>query len=291
MDLETEIGELSPAEESYFESGGNVEIPQGEQAAAEEKIAEPETPKAEEPKVEKMVSLAALHEERNRRREIDRQYRETQQQLAELKGKLSIVERLAPEKTEAKEPTVEEDIFGVVKNTTQTVADIQKQLKEQADQQKAEGERNALISAYRSDAAKFETENPDFKTAYNHLLQSRAAELQTMGYTDPRALHEALTNDEMSIAQMALSQGKSAAEIIYNLAKQRGYAKADDKPSAAEKLANIEKGQAANKSLSSTGGTAGEADMTAEALLKMPMDEFEKYAEKNPAKVRRLMGG
>ena len=48
-----------------------------------------------------------------------------------------------------------------------------------------------------------------------------------IGYDDPMPLHQALTNDEMSIARMALGNNKSAAEIIYNLAQQRGYRRAD----------------------------------------------------------------
>jgi len=31
--------------------------------------------------------------------------------------------------------------------------------------------------------------------------------------------------------------------------------------------------------------------MTAEALLKMPVDEFEAWVTKNPAKAKRIMGG
>jgi hypothetical protein len=87
------------------------------------------------------------------------------------------------------------------------------------------------------------------------------------------------------------AERKSPAEIIYNLARLRGYAAAARPSGAADRLDTIQRGQAANKSLSYTGGSSGEAEITAEALLKMPMDEFEKFAEKNPARVKRLMGG
>jgi hypothetical protein len=65
-------------------------------------------------------------------------------------------------------------------------------------------------------------------------------------------LHNALIADELAIAQMAFQRGKSPAEMLYNLANQRGYKKeqaADAKRAAAEKLEAIERGQAANKSL------------------------------------------
>lgn len=292
-----DLGEsLTPEENSYFETGGESTIPTGEKSADGEGQAEKtETTegadKSGDPKVEKMVSLSALHEERARRREIDTKFRATEKELAELRGKFSVIERLQPQPEAKPLPTVEEDIFGVVKNTTDTVAEIQKRLQADDEAKKTEGERNNLVNAYRADAAQFESKNPDFKAAYTHLLQSRAAELQAMGYDDPVQLHEALTNDEMSIARMALGNKKSAAEIIYNLAQQRGYKKAAETKPAADKIDTINKGQQANKSLANTGGSSGDGDMTAETLLKMPMDEFEAWCTKNPAKAKRIMGG
>jgi len=240
-----------------------------------------------------MVSLSALHQERSRRKELDGKNRELESQIAELRGKFSIIEKLQAPAAEQKEvPTVETDIFGVVKNTTETLAEIQKRLNADDEAKKADGDRNNLITAYRMDAAQFEAKTPDFKAAYNHLLNSRAAELMAMGYDDPVQLHEALTADEMAIAQMALGKKKSAAEIIYNLAQQRGYKKAEPGGGkGAEKLDAIERGQNANKSLSNTGGNSGDGEMTGEMLLKMPADEFEAWCAKNPAKARRIMGG
>jgi hypothetical protein len=113
-----------------------------------------------------------------------------------------------------------------------------------------------------------------------------------IGYDDPMSLHEALTRDEMAIAQTALGNNKSAAEIIYNLAQQRGYRRADGgKGNAAGRLDTIARGQNANKTLSNTGGNSGDGDITGEMLLKMPMDEFEAWCTKHPAKAKRLMGG
>lgn len=288
--------QLTPAEESYFESGGTSEIPTEAPAAQETTSAEPvaaKEPAKEETTADKTVPLAALHEERTRRRELDRKARDLETQLAELKGKFSIVERLNPTKEE-KVPTVEEDIFGVVKNTTTDVAKIKEVLAKQDEEAKARKAEDELITAYRADAAQFRSKQADFDAAYNHLMQSRVAELQAMGYTSPQMLQQALLADERAIAEMALKDGQSPSERIYELAKLRGYAvkaeKAAEKP-AAEKIAELEKAQAANKSLAGTGGGTGETEMTAEQLIKMPMAEFEAWCEKNPAKARRMLGG
>src|ERR1700730_17359025 len=176
---------LTPEENAFFESGGNSEMPLGEKAAGE---AEPDKTEAadkdSQTKVEKMVSLSALHEERGRRKATEAEKRNLENQLSELRGKFSIIEQLntPPERPF---PTVEEDIFGVVRNTTDTVAEIQRRLQADDEQKRADGERSNLINAYRMDAAQFAAKTPDFQAAYNHLMNSRAAELQAIGYDDP----------------------------------------------------------------------------------------------------------
>ena len=299
-DTDNLLGELSPEENAFFETGGNAGIPTGETSAGAgegQQSSAGDGSTAERPdkdgqtRSEKMVSLSALHEERGRRKATESEKRALENQLAEMRGRFSIIERLnAPPQVEA--PTVETDVFGVIRNQAETLAQLQKRLQAEDDQKKAAGEHNNLVTAYRMDAAQFEARTPDFRAAYNHLLNSRAAELTAIGYNDPVQLHQALTNDEMAIAQMALANKKSAAETIYNLAQQRGYRKAEPGTGkGANKIDTINRGQQANKSLASTGGSSGDGDVTGEMLLKMPMDEFEAWCTKNPAKAKRLMGG
>lgn len=285
---------LSASENAYFESGGTAEIVQ--EAPVTEK-AETEPAKAGEGEGQKQTSgktvpLEALHEERSKRKENERRARELELENVRFRERFNVLKEFStkqePEKV-ALDP--ETDIFGYAKQTGETLAQIQKRLDDQEkarnDQSEADKARNTLVSAYRADADAFKAENPDFDAAYAHLLNSRAAELKAIGYDDPQELHSALTNDEMSIAQSALQRGKSPAEIIYNLAKQRGYAK-KEAADATAKLDNIERGQAANKSLTTAGGSAGDVEMTAEQLVKMPNDEFLAWIDKNPAKARRL---
>ena len=177
-----------------------------------------------------------------------------QTQIAELRGKFSVIERLNPKAEGQTEqptapPTPEEDIFGNVKHVGETVQQIQKRLDDADAAAKAQTEQTSFANNYRNDAARFEQKTPDFKAAYNHLLSSRASELIAIGYDDPKALaesgasqeevhaaakalHDALTADEFAIADLAFKKGKSPAEIIYGLAKQRGYAAAADKKAA-----------------------------------------------------------
>jgi len=286
--------ELTPDEASFFDTEGATAIPESgaeTDAASIGPATAGEGDTAQKP--ERMVALAALREERGRRREIDRQYREAQQQLAELRGRFAVIERLnAP--TPKPPPSAEEDIYGAVKATTDAVAELRERLETRDARDRVAQREQSVIAAYRTDAAQFESRTPDFRAAYSHLLASRAQELAAMGYDDPQAIQQALMADEFAVAQAALARRQSPAEIIYTLARQRGYA--GDAGTAArgrggERLASIERGQQVHKSLASAGGTSGDADISAEALLKMPMDEFEAWCAKNPARARRIMGG
>lgn len=308
MTMETTVGpSLSSDEAKFFETGGESGIP-ADSTGADAGGGDAATTGAadagagagaadagaDQGKGEpKHVPLAALHEERTRRKEIDKQLREAQQKLANFEGKFSVIERLQggqQQQTEqpAADPNPEEDIFGAVNA-------IKQKLEATEAEKKAQAEHTTFVNSYKADAQKFTATTPDYMAAYNHLLSSRAAELQAIGY-EGEELGRALQADEIAIAQMAMSKGKSPAEMLYNLAKQRGYAKKEAAAAAAtasgaEKLEAIERGQAANKSLSNTGGNAGDQDMTAERLMSMPMDEFEAWCDKNPAKARRIMGG
>jgi hypothetical protein len=105
-------------------------------------------------------------------------------QLAELRGKFSVLDRLnkpageeAADKTAAIDPA--EDIFGAVNQLRETIAQRDKR---EADEKvareasdKAASENQAFVNNYRADADKFKATAPDYMDAYNYLLNARAA--------------------------------------------------------------------------------------------------------------------
>lgn len=296
------IPELAADEAAFFESGGEKAIPTEGSEGGEAKPTGEAKP-GDAPKNDH-VPLATFLEEKKARKELSGKLTEYEKQIAEFKGKFAIIDRLklpseAAQATPAGPPNPEEDIFGAVKHITEKLTGIEKQTAEQkaaADAaEKQATEQKVFVDKYRAACDEFEQTAPDFKNAYNFLLNSRAAELKAIGYDTPQALHQALIADEIAIAQMAFDRGKSPAAMLYELANQRGYKKEvaaePGKGAAAEKLENIERGQAANKSLSNAAGSSGDPEMTAEMLIAMPADEFEAWTNKNPAKARRLFGG
>lgn len=280
-------GTLSAAETAYFESGGQTPVDDAAPKQEAEVKTEPQ-PEQEPPKV---VRLEALHEERARRKEADRKARELELENVRFRERFNLLQELQQPKPVAP-PDPEQDFIGAVRHQGETIQQLNKRLEERDAADKEANNRAGLVRQYASAVGEFEQSTPDFKPAYSHLLQSRAKELQLLGYT-PTEVQDAIQAEELQIAQFSLQRGRNPGEVIYELAKERGYVKKDDKAAAeaaAAKLDNIERGQQANKSLANAGGSNGDVEMTAERLLAMPIDEFQTWIDKNPAKARRLMG-
>lgn len=284
---------LTANESAYFDSQGNVDPNgQADAGAADQQQGEADKPAVQQEEAKpKVVPLEALHEERNRRKELDRKFRDMELENARFRERFAILEKASQAKPEAA-PDPEQDFIGAVRHQGETIQQLNKRLEERDAADLQAVQRAGLVRQYASATAEFEQTTPDFRPAYSHLLQSRAKELQLLGY-GPAEVQEAIQAEELQIATLAFQRGMNPGEIIYSLARERGYVRKDDRAAAeaaAAKLDNIERGQQANKSLSNAGGSNGDVEMTAERLLAMPLHEFEVWIDKNPAKAKRLMG-
>lgn len=306
MDIDTETTgaevTFTPEEQAYIDSRGEADKPEAGEETAEVKPSEPSSEAdqtaagPDDDKKNSMVPHAALHEQRERRKAAENRARQLEIENARFKERFAIIDRLNEgQKAEAKTtPNATEDLFGAVDHTVKSVESIVQRLDQQETERRELAKQSQLVGAYREDASRFEKDTPDFRDAYNYLLTTRISELQAFGYDDS-AIRQTLESEEIQIAQMAFQRGTSPAETIYKLAQGRGYSKKppatdEAKKEAAAKLDTIERGQAQHKSLSPTGGSQGDVDMTAERLIALPLNEFEEWCNKNPAKAKRLMG-
>jgi hypothetical protein len=281
--METGV-EFTPEETAFFDNRGQAPEPEPEKVETQKtETVEAEKP---EPKVEKVVPLPALHEERNKRKAIEARLREIELENARYAERFKIIEKVD------KQPTPAEDPFAYLEKVVPgEIDEVRKKLAEFEKRDQEQTQHRQVLSSYASDVQRFKAETPDFDDAYKFVVNGYFAEAQAMGLPNPV---EAAQAHELQIVMNALQRGVSPAEALFSVAKARGFQskpKEDEKKPAAEKLDTIEKGQAANKSLSQAGGQPGGEEMTAEQLLKMPLDEFEAWTKKNPAKARRLMGG
>ena len=276
---------------------------------ANEQVEQPETEVTEQPEARekaaegqeqrsKTVPHAALHEERERRKSVEAENVRLREDRARFDERLKVIQELNRPKEQESDlgPDPETDPVGAInwmRNQQAKWAEQSRQVTaQQAEQQRQQAMRASLVDAYRADANQFRAATPDFNDAYAYLLKARQEELAAIGLS-PSEIAYSVEQDELGIAERALTSGRSPAEVMYKIAQGRGYAKkaaADPNADAGQRIEKIAEGQERGKSLTQAGGGAAGTEMTAERLLKMSNAEFDEWTTKHPAQAKRLMG-
>lgn len=257
-------------------------------AETDEPVAkEPAEETADKPEVKKVVPLAALHEERRARQELQRQIAERDRQHAEQMQRIN--QRLEMLTTPQKQaPTKDENPVDYLDERIGQVVLTQRQILERDQQREQAAIRERQIAQVQTAvvqaAESFRKDTPDLGDAVKHLNELRARELMVLGATPEQAADQA--EKELDQAAMAWAvQGRHPAQTAYEFAKARGYTPKSQ--SAAEKIAAQQKGTAAAKSLGG-GGAVSAGKLTAEALANMSDADFAKLSESD---WRQAMGG
>ena len=238
-----------------------------------ESEAEPEPEKAPE----KTVPYAALHEERQLRKEAAAENADMRDKVSRMEERFSMFQ-------EATAPPVadfDDDPAGHLKALTEAqtkaITEIQATQRAQAEAQEQQKQFGDFMGHYSAAAAAFSEGNPDFGAAYKHLAEQRTAIYKASGL-DPRQIESSIQRDEIEVVQNAMQTGRDPAEAIYEVAKAHGYTNEPkpEKTEGEEKIETIAEGQKASTTLAGTGKTT--APISLEQLADMDSDspEFSK---------------
>ncbi len=261
---------------------GGEEIEVEQQAVEVEQTPEPTPDPVAEVKKEPIgeqstVPLSALNESRA-------QLRQTQAQLAEMQQRMGDMEKLRQEIEEfrAKQQQAREqqefntDPLGVIQkqiNELKSTVTTQSQSAQQREQQ-AQSEQQ-MFTAIASQVNEFKKATPDYDDALAHVLEARKQELIAMGAPEYEAQNR-VAMEAQEIAVNALRSGQNPGQVVYQLAKLRGYGAKQ----TAAKLATIEKGQQAASSLASVAGVGEGPGVSLAEIDSMSEDEFDKFWSK-----------
>jgi HD-GYP domain-containing protein (c-di-GMP phosphodiesterase class II) len=247
-----------------------------------------DTPEGEPEK--KLVTLSALHEERQRRKELQEEIRRNKEEQARrdaiLEQRLAALQQ-ARQTEQPKAPTWDDSPLDAGKATTQDVQELK------AERQQA-AFANQVVSAFQWDKAEFVRETADYTDAENFLIASRMQELAIYNPGVPQwQLRQFVDQEALQLAATHLQQRTSPAKAVYELAKARGYKRAEPKPqepakpTEAERLQVIERAQESATSLAAAGGAPAGGPLTLDMIAKMSDDEFAALTEKQ---FRKAMG-
>lgn len=181
------------------------------------------------------------------------------QRVGELQASLEALQRpTAPAQSPAPDP--ETDPLGHLLHKIETMSkalnEVQTQLSDQREHQTQLTQFQQFQNQVNTLRDQFAKDHADFGDAYAHLRQARTADLKLYGY-QPADIQKTLLQEEITLSQNAIRQGKNPAEVVYDMAKRHGYTPKGAAPAPAPttpdaKLTSIQQAQQASKSLPST---------------------------------------
>lgn len=279
------------------------EQPQTQQPAADTTEADPGTggdqQQADDGR-QRMVPHAALHEERERRKQVEKDAAEQRRRDEE---RLNLVlQRFAQPQAAPQQPTAptlpdpQQDpaghILGRMQQSEAVLAQVVQALVQQSQQSQQVQAAGGVMQRAIAMEHEFAAQTPDYAQAVIHLKDQRNKELEAAGWADPGERRQIMDAETQNVAQRALQMGKNPAQVVYELAKVRGFqAPAPQQqaaPETGQRLEQIGRGQQQNRnSLSNTRGS-GPAPLNANSLLQMNDEEFEKAMSSKEG--RELLG-
>lgn len=258
--------------------------PEAEKPAETEKPAEQAAPvetakpaETEQPKRPvRLVPHEALHEERIKRQNLERE-------LAELR------KPKAPAQEQSADIDENENPLGAIAALKAKLKAIEDQGAE-AQRQHQEGREIVQRMGPRLEA--YTKDHPEYPEQFSFVRQSRARELQLLGH-DEQSIAIQVQQEEMALARHVLANDLDPGAVIASLAEARGWRakepspaveeKAAPKPAkeAVEKIDRIAKGQkAATSSSGGGGGGTVNDEPSIEDLLGLDGAAFDKAASK-----------
>ena len=283
-----------PSFREQVESATAQEAPAPEPVAQETQTQDESAPAEQAPepgeqeKVEKVVPLAALHDEREQKKVLRRQNEELQRNFAALQRQQAEILATLQKATTPQQASIDPqaDPWGhMLQQTQQTREEIaqMRQAQQQEQQRTAQQQHmQAIQSNVSALESQFAAQNKDYFQAVQYLRSVKQSEYVAAGMDEDAAL-EAVKRDAWLLAQDSLQKGVNPAERAYNIAKALRYQ--GGTPASADKIAMQQAGQKA--STPNAGAGQGGGRISLEALAKMSPDEFLKATSGN--KWKRLM--
>lgn len=247
-------------------------------------VAEAPAPEADRPPPG-MVPQGALHQERERRKETERQFQELQRQFAEIQAKLN-----PPPEIVVPDPVLQPEAFkqfqiDQIKQRAAENAQREQQARESAAEQQ-------IMARVNHDVQQFRAMTPDYDQAFQHAVKVRREELAFYG-NSPEQVDQQIEVDVRAIVQQAYTQGKNPGQVFYDYAKMRGFSSAPAaQPQAAVQVQALAEAQRQTQSLAPAGGPSNDGGVTIETLSKMSEAELAAMPKaKRDAMMQKVMGG
>lgn len=236
----------------------------------------PEAPKVEaeaEPQEVKTVPLAALHEERSRRKEEARRAQESQAQFQLLqRQQVEMMQYMQSQqqRPQMPDPSVDPIGFGLNQNaqTQQEVQAIRQELQRRNQQEQQREAGNNFLAIVQNNEQTFAKDAPDYFEAVNWAKNRKFEEYMAAGMLEHEA-RQRLDSEVVDLTSRALARGDNPAEVAYRMSKAMGYTV--KQVDGAKKLEMQRDGSRASMP---SGGSGQGSRLSLDSLMKMGSTDF-----------------
>jgi len=225
------------------------------------------------------VPIAALKDERAKRQVLENELNRLNERFDRVVENLVARNKPSEEKKEEEPeiPAYETDPLGHFKGTIEKLNKKIEELTSGVDKRdktlEAKSANDQLSTRWLTDVnVASQTTHPDFLKAINHLGALEAEELREVGYTE-QEIPLIIGNRAKNTVMKAYSQGKSPVEVIYSLAKKRGFKSVESK----EESNRTPRNPREVRGLSGGSSQSKPGKITAETIAKMSEDDFDKF--------------
>jgi hypothetical protein len=261
-----------------------------EAAPAPEAPATPAAPAANDPppaerRPQRLVPHAALHEERTRRQQLERE-------IADLRSRVQQPQQPATPTRDPEEIDETQDPLGAIAQLKNYIKTGHERARREHEERQAVDALNTRVQA-RVNA--YVAEHPEYPEQVKFLRASRGQELQDLGYS-PQEIVRQIYQEEMALGARAIQLDMDPGEMVAKLAAGRGWkapaitdspaAPAVPDAGATERIERLERGRRIAKSPSAAGGGAPAAELTLEQIANLDGAAFDKAFA---AHAKRLM--
>ena len=282
-ELNKEMKAMQEAEVEEAPENPEIEV-NGDEITITEQKADDDQEQQEEKPQDKHWAIQAMHEERERRKEMAAQIQEERNLRAKMEERFEKF-MASQEKQQEEEQRVDfdenpaEHLRQELQRANKVIEELQQGSTQSKEQQQAAIQRQQFQSHFEQLESEFREKTTDYDAAVEFMRNKRQNEYIAMGLSQSEAV-QATMNDAWNIAANAASRGKNGAQVFYDLAKANGYQKSADpkdggNTSELEKLNEIARGQEKAQSLGSQGDTPQKISLA--DLANLPDDEFDKF--------------
>lgn len=221
---------------------------------------------------------------------IQAQARDLRAQRAEIRNLRQMIESKGAEpqtkQERAAEPDLETDPIAWMKYARERLNAFDAAEREEQERQRQANAQQAQVQQISRQMEEFESDfrldHPDYNDAAAHYRKVRAEELEEEGVSKAE-VGSHLVQELVGVVARAIRAGKDPAQVVYALAKKRGFGV----DASEKKLQTIERAQSQGKSLSQGGGRSGDGELTYEYVSSLKGQEFRDAMKRLKAQEKR----